>query len=398
MNKVLIVIGDMGIGGAQKSLLSFLNCLSESDRGEQYQVELMVINPTGAFYDQIPEQVKRIAPPNALRWLGTALSKDLILKHFSFGCFWGELRWLIQSKLRLLPRKLNVQQKLWTCWKKQIPPCQENYDIAVSYIDGCGSYYVIDKVQADKKVLWVHSEYQKQGYDPEFDRRFYEKADAIVTVSQNCKACIAKEFPEFEGKIHILENITCGSEVLKKADAELPTEFGSEGLRLLTVARLNPQKGVDIAISAAALLKEKKLDFQWIIVGDGPQRQALQEQIRQLGLSGQVLLAGSRENPYVYMKQCHILVQPSRVEGRSIVLDEAKILCKPILATNYTTVTDALENGVTGWITDMTPEALAEGVLQLQNPDLRAQLEDNLKACCAGNEAELSRYIETMLS
>ena len=109
------------------------------------------------------------------------------------------------------------------------------------------------------------------------------------------------------------------------------------------------------------------------------------------------MLLGSRENPYPYMKQCDILVQPSRVEGKSIVLDEAKILEKPIVATKYTSVVDSLTHGVTGWIVDMTPEAVARGIADLrQNPQLCQKLRDNLQALPKEDTALLDRYVKIM--
>jgi glycosyltransferase involved in cell wall biosynthesis len=154
---------------------------------------------------------------------------------------------------------------------------------------------------------------------------------------------------------------------------------------------------VDIAIEAARQLKSAGVDFQWLVVGDGPERASLQAQIDSLGLGDCFALLGSRENPYGYMKACDILVQSSRVEGRSIVLDEAKILEKPIVATNYTTVVDSLIHGKTGWIVEMTPQAVADGILRLQQDEnLRNQLRENLKKEPKGDGALLQRYMEIM--
>ena len=71
---------------------------------------------------------------------------------------------------------------------------------------------------------------------------------------------------------------------------------------------------------------------------------------------------GSRENPYPYIKNSDVIIQSSRFEGKSIVLDEAKILSKPIVATNYTTVRDQLKNEE-GVICEMTPLDLAEKIM-----------------------------------
>lgn len=392
MKKILIVMSNMGIGGAEKSLLSFLKALTLSKA--QYRVELMVVDPHGEFYSQIPEEISQIAPCKELRWLGNGFHKELLTKYFSFAGLWGELRWI--AKKKRFPKQWNSQQKLWECWRKLIPPLEGKYDAAISYIDGFTNYYVMEKVNARKKILWVHSEYPKRRYDPAYDRRFFEAAQGIVTISEQCRQCILKEFPQCGEKTFVLENITIPQDVIEKSgEGDCPEFFGK--LRLLTVARLNPLKGVDLAVDAAKLLQEKNVDFCWLVVGDGPEYARLQEQIADRNLQDRFFLLGSRQNPYVYMKACDILVQPSRVEGKSIVLDEAMILEKPIVATNYTSVVDSLTHGVTGWIVDMTPEGIAQGILTVwQDEKLRQSLQNNLQTQPKEDRLLLQRYINVM--
>lgn len=396
MKKILIVIGDMKIGGAQKSLLSFLKCLSASDEMAQYQVDLMVVDPVGEFYPQIPAEIRLIPAPKPLRWLGSAFSVKLLTQQFSVQCLLTELVWLVRKRLGKFPGKWNTQQKLWHCWKEIIPQLPGHYDTAISYIDGFPNYYVMEKVKADKKVLWVHSEYRKMQYDPTYDRPFYQNADSIITISEQCRQCILQEFAECE--VSVLENITVARDVQEKSLAGACPEFsGFDGLKLLTVARLNPYKGVDIAIDGAMELKKQGIPFLWLVVGDGPERERLQAQIDRLALGEQFCLLGSRGNPYPYMRACDILVQPSRVEGKSIVLDEAKVLGKLIVSTNYTTVKDSLQHLQTGVITEMDPKALAQGILQLhQDPSLQQQIKENVRQLSQEDGALLRRYIQTM--
>lgn len=398
MKKILIVINDMGMGGAQRSLLSFLKCLHSSPQMAQYQVHIMVVDPAGGFYAQIPQGFTQLQPPKELHWLGTAFSKALLTRYFSVKCLLGEAKWLLKKRLGLFPKSWNVQQKLWDCWKDRVPELPGHYDVAVSYIDGYPNYYVMDKVQADKKVLWVHNEYQKLAYDPVYDRSFYEKAHSIITISPQCRQCILQEYPALGEKVHILENITVPAEVLEKSrQGECPEFAGFDGLKLLSVGRLNPQKGYDLAIESAKILRDQGISFLWLVLGEGPERQALQEQIDSNGLCDCFRLLGNRNNPYSYMAGCDILVQSSRFEGKSVVLDEAKILCKPIVVTDYTTAKDAISHGVTGWITPITAQGIGDGILKLyRDTELRKRIVENLTALPKGNEAELGKYLQNM--
>lgn len=399
MKKVLILIPDLKIGGAQKSLVSFLTTLMASPDRELFDIRLMVVDPEGAFQDNIPEGIHFTEPPRELRWLGMHLQWQLVTDYFSWRGILGELRWLLGSRLKWFPENLNVQQKMWECWKSLIPVDGERYDIAVSYLDGFSNYYLMEKIQADRKVLWIHNEYQKQKCDPAYDRCFYEACQGIITISEKCRECILEAFPEFASKIHVLQNITDPHTVAAAAAVgESPEYDGKDGLLLLSVGRLSYLKGFDLAIEAAALLREAGIHFLWLVVGDGPDRSALQSLIERKGLTEYIRLIGSRKNPYGYMARCDILVQPSRSEGKSIVLDEAKCLYKPIVVTNYTTVNDVICHGTTGWITDMSPLSLAEGIRRVgEDAALRETFARAVKKDQPEAENILKQYISRML-
>jgi len=399
MKKVLIVIPDMGIGGAQKSLLSFLQCFAESDVKENYDIDLIVVRQGGAFQKQLPNNVNLISTPPILKWMGSHFSMSLFKECFSFKGLLGELCWILKSRLKLLDNRLNRQQNLWECWKNFVPTLEKEYDVAVSYLDGFSNYYVIDKVLANKKVIWLHNEYQKQEYSAEHDKAYYNKADAVITISEKCKECILNEFPELDEKTYIFENITSAKDVVEKANKGAAVYFKNfSGLKILTVGRLNPQKGIDLAITAARYLKFAGIKFIWIVLGDGPERTSLEHLIKENSVEDCFVLAGAIDNPYVYMKECDIFVQSSRFEGKSIVLDEAKILCKPIVVTDYTTVANSITNREDGLIVNMTGEEIARGILELENNhELKAHIVSNLQQKPKGNEQELKKYLDIML-
>lgn len=399
MKEILILIHNMDIGGAQKSLISFLQCMSLASFGEEYHISLMPIDPIGPFMNQIPENVEVLQPPRELRWLGTRFNKRLLIKHFSISALLGEISWCVRKKMQCFPPALNLQQQLWASWRRFVPKYNKHYDVVISYMDGVPNYYVVDKVCAEKKVLWVHNEYQKQQYSSLFDAPYFEQCQAIVTISDSCRNCLLKAFEQYAHKIWVLENISSADNIIAKSREPIYTEFQRDNSwKLLTVGRLHFQKGIDIAIDACKILTDMGLRYQWLIVGEGIEHRRLQKQIDESDLSKYIRLLGARDNPYVYIKECDILVQPSRFEGKSIVLDEAKILCKPIIATNYTTVGDSIHHGNTGWIVEMTPEAVAEGIMRMcRDTELREKLQSQLHSQSGGNEAEIKKYIDIML-
>ena len=180
--------------------------------------------------------------------------------------------------------------------------------------------------------------------------------------------------------------------IKKRAVEFVPKEITGTN-NILSVGRLMSQKGFDLAISAASILKKRNMDFHWYIVGDGELRKDLENQIENEGIQSEFTILGIKENPYPYIKACTIFAQTSRYEGKSVVLDEAKILAKPIVVTNYATVNDQIIDRREGIVVDMTPEGIANGIAELLgNKQLRKSLENYLSLHEYGNQREIEKY------
>lgn len=97
------------------------------------------------------------------------------------------------------------------------------------------------------------------------------------------------------------------------------------------------------------------------------------------------------------MKHCDMLVQSSRYEGKSVVLDEAKMLCVPIIATAYPTVGDQILDGKEGIITEMSAQGIADGILRIiRDEQLSRKLKTYLSGQEYGNQAEIVKYMEIL--
>lgn len=357
--KLLIVINNLGCGGAQKSLVSFLNNLPEG----QYDIDLMVLNRKDIFFDSIPGWVRCLVADDTIEEMYLSI-KNLF-----------EERRPLRNILRCLSAKVQMRatrrqgcdavQKLWSVWKKYIPKLDRHYNLAISYVDGFSNYFVIDKVNADRKLLWIHNEYEKLNYSAAFDYGYFEAADGVVTISERCVASLNRVFPEFSAKTHLLYNLSSPRMIWNMAGTRKPAEYDGKENIIISIGRLNEQKGFDLAVQAASIMKKRGVPFAWFIIGEGEQESSLRERVSKEQLEQQFFLIGVRKNPYPYLAFADIMIQPSRYEGKSIVLDEAKILQKPVIATDYTTVYDSLENGVNGEIIPFDAEKLAEAAERL---------------------------------
>ena len=125
-------------------------------------------------------------------------------------------------------------------------------------MNGPTNYYVIDKVTAKKKILWIHNEFEKLNVNYDYERNYYEKADRVVTISQDCVDSFARVYPDLRKKALVLENIS-SPETIRNAAKLVPEDdfFQYEGLKIVSIGRLAPQKGYEIAIDAAAKIKKQ---------------------------------------------------------------------------------------------------------------------------------------------
>lgn len=389
MKSILFHIGSFQAGGAEKSLVSLLNLLPKDD----YNIDVLVFNNKGIFVSDVPDNIVVRIAPFPYKFLSISLKNIQEYLKSPVKYLFIKLIGLLYSKFN---KKLSQNQALWKIWRKYIPVYNKRYDIAVSYLEGITNYFVIDKVIAGKKILWVHNEYNKLQYNTKFDFEYFSKADTVVTISDICRQDLLKNFQSLTTKFKVLENISDSRSIQQKSQAAINDESFNryKGLKILSVGRLTPQKNYQLALRAAKILMNKSVDFNWYIIGEGNLRSELEMLAKELSVDDVVHFIGIKENPYPYMKMADIIAMSSSFEGKSIVIDEAKILCKPIVTVNYPSVSDNIENYITGIITDMTPESFAEGILNLYNDsDLKFRLIENLRTTGKNNISEITNYI-----
>ncbi|MHB1127623.1 MAG: GT4 family glycosyltransferase PelF [Bacillota bacterium] len=141
-----------------------------------------------------------------------------------------------------------------------------------------------------------------------------------------------------------------------------------------TVARLIPQKGVDCFLRAALIVKFFMPDVQFLIVGDGPQRQELEEEARSMNLAHDVVFTGFRSDVPQILPLLNVFVAPSLSEGLSIATLEAMAARRPVVASAVGGLKEIVIPGRTGLLVEPNdPEALADAVLGLLKSPRKAQ-------------------------
>ena len=391
--KLLFVIHRLNAGGAEKSLVSLLNALPSA----MFEIDLLAIDPSGIFLRQVPPAIKVLEPPREMVCMSVKITDKRFWQHATLKLLLVKLRCILGNHLRGGGSKARRSHSQYynDIWQKHIPNLGFKYDVAISYIDGL-NYYVIDHVTAGKKILWCHNDYNKLEFNPSYDHRYYEKADKICTISELCRKSLIENFPDLKDKFEVIENISSPRMINVQADMCDEMESAKDGFildkrfKIVSIGRLTEQKGFDFAIDAAEVLKNRGLDFCWYILGEGPLRKVLESAIQAKGLSDNIKFIGIRSNPYPYIKRADVFAMPSRYEGKSIALDEAKILHKPIVVTNYPSVRDAIEDKHTGVIVNIDSESIAKGI-QILHDDivLRTTVVSNLCKSNYGNEEQV---------
>lgn len=386
MKNILFVIYSMKYGGAERSLVNLLQELPE----DKYKVDLLLFQKKGDFLLQLPQWVQVLDTPEDIERLYAPLRKTGLR-----GC-----RKLVGTVCSRIARRTKKSQAAYR-WKHfygpSIRPLQKHYDVAVAYAGSENLYFIRDKVSADKKLVWIHNDYRTAGYSKADDLPYFTDMDAIVSVSNECVDVLKEEFPQFAQKMYYVENITSSAVIRKQAALYQPQEYQKDCRNILSIGRLHPQKGFDMAIEAAAILKKSGLKFCWYIIGEGPLKESLQQKIREFAVEDCFVLLGTRNNPYPYIHNSLFVVQPSRYEGKSVVLDETKILAKPIVATAYPTVGDQVMEGKEGRIIPMTPEGIAQGVREMMEEEtLREEIRSYLAQREYGNQSEVEKYMQLL--
>lgn len=388
---ILFIIPSLGAGGGEKSLI---NLLTQMDFNK-YNVDLFLLNHNGLFMEFIPKEVKILGMTEDIEIFNKSL-KNSISEYLAKGkCNLAFNRLMFCLKNRFNKNTGIAEQYSWRNLRSAIGMIDKKYDVAIGYLEKTSNYICVDCVQAHKKIAWVHTDYSKLELDKNFDQKYFKQFNQIVTVSDECKSSLINNFKEQENRVRVIKNIVSPNLINKMAEENIDIEKNESESIIVSVGRLSKEKGFDIAINACKILIESGQMIKWYLVGEGNERNKLEELISKNKLENNFILLGAQSNPYKYIKVADIYVQPSRFEGKSIAMDEAKILGKPIVATKFTTVKDQIEDNKTGVIAEINEESLAIVISNLlSDSKLKETLKSNLYRMNFGTEDEINKLYE----
>ena len=384
--RILFVIESLIAAGGEKSLVTLLSLIDY----DKYDVDLQLFGFGGEFEQYVPQNVS-VLPP---------LSYPAFLMHQRSGTFkmWCS-RFCYSLSIRGSKKTIKEKARLyWTHISSCIEENPAHYDVAIAYGQCHPTFYVAEKVNADKKLAWVNCIYHLDGKEREWQRPFYEVMDKIVMVSEAALTHFKGVYPDMAQKMDLMPDLVVPDFISRMADNGKSFDDGNKGIKLLTVARLNKaDKGYDITLDACRILKKRGVDFKWYALGRGEYKSEMERYIEEHGLKDTFILLGVTPNPYPYIKACDIYVQPSRYEGKSVTVREAQMLCKPVVVTNYPTASSQIIDSVDGKIVPMDNEECAQGLAEfILNTELQKQITEYLKTHDYGNVGEVEKLYKLL--
>ncbi len=395
--KVFIMAHAMEIGGAERALIEMLNCFDY----DNYDVDLFLLRHCGDWLCEIPKQVNLL--PEIKQYTALFCPMVTAVKTLQFGVAIGRI--IGKYKAKSYNKKhfdgescvaIDYSHKYPKTFLPKINSSID-YDLAISFLTP--HYIVAEKVNAKKKIAWIHTDYSEIGIDIESERKVWSRFDYIASISEDCTKGFLSKFPKLENKIIPIGNLLSTQTVYSKAEEDFTNEYdhSTDIQILLTIGRFSYAKRLDEVPRICKILKDNGVNFKWYIIGYGSEEDLIKSKIAEYGVKNELIILGKRNNPYPYIKNCDVYVQPSRYEGKSVTVREAQMLGKPVIITNYPTAHTQLNNRFDGIIVSYdTVECANDMAKVLLDEELLQTVAENTKKIDYTNKSELKKLYALM--
>lgn len=369
----------LNLGGIETSLISLLDCIDY----DKYDVDLFLYSHHGELHNLINKNVNILPEYRELSYLG-----DTIKEKIKHGAFYSAF-------IRLVDKPINDSWHY--SWEKVLkfvnPKFKKEYDVALGFF--LPFNVIKEYVNAKVKIGWIHTDYSVEKKQGDYLLYNYSGLDYIAAVSEGSKRAFDSIVPELSNKTFVLENCLSKNMIISKSKEPFETfEYDSDSIKLLSIGRYCKAKNFDNIPEILTKIRNAGINAKWYIIGFGIESEytLIKNKITEYHMEDYVILLGKKSNPYPYIKNCDIYIQPSRYEGRSVAVIEAQMLNKPVIITKYNTSSGQLVDGFDGIIVPMDNEGCANGIVDvINNKDLQNTLIENTKKVDYSNSSELEK-------
>ena len=350
----------LNIGGAEKSVLRLTKLLCDNG----WDVTLVLNVGGGVLENLLDSRVKvihlRAKEKGVLFKKAKGLSKLLYL--------WDVFLYIFYMLVAKIKSKMISNN---------------HYDIAAVSLHGLSAKFVCKDVDATTKLHWIRNDLSQCDPDKKAINNIKKYKDCIdhyICVSQTAKDSLDLLFPDLKSKSIMIPNVIDANQMRILTKEKIVDIDDDNLLKVVTVCRLSDKaKGLIRMVKVHSRLDREGIDFRWLVVGDGPDKDKMQQAIDKAGLKDKMILLGSKENPFPYYQISDISATLSYYEGLCGAVNEAKVVGKPVLATEFSGIYDQVEHGKTGWIVPNDEDSIYEGLkLLLTNDKLRVDLTNDI--------------------
>lgn len=329
MKSVLFMIPNLGYGGAEKVLVNLVNHMDQS----KFNITVMTL------YD---EGINR-------KFLAECITYKSCMKR----SFPGVAHVL----------KLFTPKQLYRCFVKK------HYDIVVSYLEGQTARIISGCDDQDtKKLCWIHrtmttmSDSARLFRSIEEAQKCYSSFDRIVSVSKDVQKAFMDLYHMDEKGVVLYNTNESEKIVAQSVETVSGIDFSTDNFKICAMGSLIPIKGFDRLITVHNKLRKEGYSIHTFILGEGPDKDKLQEMIKEHSLTETVSLLGYQTNPYKYLSRCDLFVCSSWSEGFSTAVTEAMILGIPVVTTCVSGMQELLGDNQYGIVTENNEEGLYAGI------------------------------------
>lgn len=357
--KIIFVHIALWLGGIEVALINMLNRMDY----EKYEVTCLIVS---AYDDNLSV---RITSKCRLIFIDRGKTISFSKPYRFLQLYkWGQKPWGSVSKLKLYRWKSlawlrYIENYLYIRYINSLMGSEE-YDCGVIFSNKVGEL-TIKAIKAKKYIAFYHHGALEHVYH---DKIGYKKSSAIIAVSKILSERLKEFMPQYREKITFLSNITDVEYIRTKAEERMDFCFENGKFHIVSCGRLALEKGMDLAIDACAkIVRSGKINVQWWIIGEGPLYNDLSDQINKKGMDKYIHLTGVKDNPYPYIKNCNLYVQPSRIEAFGLTILEAMILGRPIISTLTDGGRELITDDVNGKLCLCDAGSIADTILKIMD-------------------------------
>lgn len=265
-----------------------------------------------------------------------------------------------------MPLKVLLLKK--SIYHKEI---KKDYDVEIAFLEGPITRLFMTKNKNVKKIAWIHNDISlvfgkgmKAKIKKILDNKVYSKYKTLVFVSKENLRNFEKTYPNNQNEKKVIYNYLEKETILEKAKKIEQSLYDENEINIVTVARLVPQKAMERLIAVHSRLIQEGVKHHIYVVGEGPEKEKLEKKIKECQVENTFTLLGKKENPYPYVKQADYFCLFSKFEGYGMVLEEAKILNKPIIITD-TAAREAVSEYPNSKIVENSEDGIYEGLKKI---------------------------------